>query len=552
MAMDLPLTSPAKAAEYRAAGLWRDRTLGERFLGHAERLPDKTALIVGEKRATYAQLRMDILRTAKGLLARGLRPGDIVAGQLPNSYEFPVLHLACHIAGLLYMPLHDSWRALEVRHLLARADVKLLVSPKVYRGFDFAAMIAELRPELPLLQTHFTLGGASSGPGVEPYEHLADAEPLDGAAILAHRPDPDFPAAIMLSSGTTSVSKISRFSSNDLLAMLDTARDRAGLGEADIALGLAPAGTGATGYVFPLLSPLLNGATSVMLPHWGDPEEAVELLIRERCTSVTAIPAQLVKLVPALRSRKREDFASLRVITDAGAPLPYETAVEVEELTGAVIQSIYGATDAGTPTTTAWNDPQDKRLRTVGRGTPGCECEIRGPDGENLPAGSVGEVTWRGPDKSWGYLADDDQTALVFDADHFYRSGDLGQFDEDGYLRIVGRIKDMILRGGRNISPLVIEEALLRHPLVQDVAVAGFPDAVLGERACAFVIQQPGADLRLADLLEFLTGQGLATWQLPERLELMDEFPQSAGGKTQKSALTEIVVKKLQAEAGQR
>lgn len=551
MTVALPLTSPAKAAEYRAAGLWADHTLAERFLGHAERLPDKTALVVGEKRATYGQLRDEVLRTARGLLERGLQPGDIVAGQLPNAYEIPVLHLACNVAGLLYMPLHDSWRALEVRHLLAQARVKLLVSHHVFRGFDHAEMIATFRAELPDLATHFTLGGAPALPGIEPYENLAHAEPLDQAAILTHRPDPDLPAAVMLSSGTTAISKISRYSSNDLQAMLDAARDFAGFGENDIAGGLAPAGTGATGYVYPVLSPLLNGATSVLLPVWRDPEVAIDMLIRERCSIVTAIPAQLVKMVPALRSRACDDFADLRVVTNAGAPLPYETAVEVEELTGAVIQSIYGATDAGTPTVTAWDDPQDKRLRTVGRVVPGCECEIRGADGKSVPVGSPGEVIWRGPDKSWGYLGDDEQTAAVFDADHFYRSGDLGQFDEEGYLRIVGRIKDMILRGGRNISPLVIEEALLRHPLVEDVAVAGIPDLVLGERACAFVIQRPDAALQLNDVLEFLRGQGLATWQLPERLELMEEFPQSAGGKTQKRALTEMVVRKLQAEIGQ-
>lgn len=551
MAVTLPLTSPEKAAEYRAAGLWSDRTLAERFLGHAARLPDKTAIVVGEKRATYAQLRDDVLRTARGLLERGLQPGDIVAGQLPNAYEIPVLHLACNVAGLLYMPLHDSWRALEVRHLLAQARVKLLVSHHIYRGFDHAAMVAEFRAELPDLATHFTLGGAPAGPGIEPYENLAHAEPLDNAAILAHRSDPDLPAAIMLSSGTTAISKISRYSSNDLQAMLDAARDLAGFGENDIAAGLAPAGTGATGYVYPVLSPLLNGATSVLLPVWGDPEAAIDMVIRERCSTITAIPAQLVKMVPSLRNRTRDDFVNLRVVTNAGAPLPYDTAVEVEELTGAVIQSIYGATDAGTPTATAWDDPQDKRLRTVGRVVPGCECEIRGPDGKSLPAGSPGEVTWRGPDKSWGYLGDDQQTAAVFDADHFYRSGDLGQFDEQGYLRIVGRIKDMILRGGRNISPLVIEEALLRHPRVQDVAVGGIPDPVLGERACAFVIQQPGPPLQLDEVLEFLREQGLATWQLPERLELMDEFTQSAGGKTQKRPLTEMVIRKMQAEAGQ-
>ena len=550
MTMELPLTSPEKARQYRAAGLWQDVTLSERFLAQADRFADKLAIVVDGRRATYRQLQRDVLSVANGLLAEGLEPGDVIAGQLPNSYEIPVLHLACNMVGMLYMPLHDSWRALEVGHLLAQAKVKVVISRHLYRDFDYVQMIRDLRPDLPDLKTHFVIG-ESAGDGIKPFEMLIAAEPLGTKQIASLRPDPDYPAALMLSGGTTAISKISRYSSNDLQAMLNAARDGARFVETDVAAALAPAGTGATGYVYPVLMPLLNGGTSVMLPHWSNPEDAADLMVRENCTYATAIPAQLIKLLPTFRSRPRDDFHNLRVITNAGAPLPYDAAREVEELTGAVIQSIYGATDAGTPTLTTADDPREKRLGTVGRIVPGCECEIRDSDGNALPAGTVGEVTWRGADKSWGYLGADDQTRSVFTQDHFYKSGDLGQFDEDGYLKIVGRIKDMILRGGRNVSPLLIEEALIKHADVQDVAVAAMPDPVLGERACAFVIARPGVGLELAGLLDFLRGEGLATWQLPERLELMQELPRSAGGKTLKRELTALVTEKLKAELQQ-
>ena len=550
MTMELPLTSPEKARQYRAAGLWQDVTLSERFLAQADRFADKLAIVVDGRRATYRQLQRDVLSVANGLLAEGLEPGDVIAGQLPNSYEIPVLHLACNMVGMLYMPLHDSWRALEVGHLLAQAKVKVVISRHLYRDFDYVQMIRDLRPDLPDLKTHFVIG-ESAGDGIKPFEMLVAAEPLGTKQIASLRPDPDYPAALMLSGGTTAISKISRYSSNDLQAMLNAARDGARFVETDVAAALAPAGTGATGYVYPVLMPLLNGGTSVMLPHWSNPEDAADLMVRENCTYATAIPAQLIKLLPTFRSRPRDDFHNLRVITNAGAPLPYDAAREVEELTGAVIQSIYGATDAGTPTLTTADDPREKRLGTVGRIVAGCECEIRDSDGNALPAGTVGEVTWRGADKSWGYLGADDQTRSVFTQDHFYKSGDLGQFDEDGYLKIVGRIKDMILRGGRNVSPLLIEEALIKHADVQDVAVAAMPDPVLGERACAFVIARPGGGLELAGLLDFLRGEGLATWQLPERLEIMQEFPRSAGGKTLKRELTALVSDKLKAELQQ-
>lgn len=552
MILDLPLTSREKAEEYRAAGLWQDDTISERFLAQADRLADKLAIVVCDRRVTYGQLRREVLSVANGLLAEGLKPGDVIAGQLPNSYEIPVLHLACNMLGMLYMPLHDSWRALEVEHLLAQAEVKAVVSRHLYRDFDYVEMIVKLRGNLPKLTTHIVVGANEAVDGTKSFDTLIAAEPLDKVLISSLRPDPDFPAALMLSGGTTAISKISRYSSNDLQTMLNAARDGAGFVEGDVAVALAPAGTGATGYVYPVLMPLLNGATSVILPHWSDPEEAANLIVNEGCTFAVAIPAQLIKLLPTLRSRSKEDFHKLRVITNAGAPLPYDAAREVEELTGAVIQSIYGATDAGTPTLTSVDDPREKRLGTVGRTVPGCECEIRDPEGNALPVGSVGEVTWRGADKSWGYLGAEDQTKAVFTEDHFYKSGDLGQFDEEGYLKIVGRIKDMILRGGRNISPLVIEEALIKHADVQDVAVAPMPDPVLGERACVFVIPRLGAELELAELLQFLRGEGLATWQLPERLEIMQEFPRSAGGKTLKRDLTALVTKKLEVEMKQK
>jgi non-ribosomal peptide synthetase component E (peptide arylation enzyme) len=184
----------------------------------------------------------------------------------------------------------------------------------------------------------------------------------------------------------------------------------------------------------------------------------------------------------------------------------------------------------------------------VGRVVSGCECEIRDADGKPLPAGQPGEVVWRGADKSWGYLGDDDETAATFTRDGFYKSGDVGVFDEDGYLRIVGRIKDMILRGGRNISPRTIEDLLIQHPAVVEVAVAAMPDPTLGERACAFVMLRPGARLAFEEMVAFLKEQEIAIWQLPERLEIVSDFPRGAGGKIVKKQLTAMVTEKLEAE----
>ena len=547
MGIALPLTSPEHAARYRKMDLWHDKTLYEFFAEAAARHPDKTAIVEGTRRITYAELSGLINNVAGNLLDLGLQPGDIVSLQTRNSYVMPIVHLACNRIGLLYMPLHDSWRDVEVKHLLKRAGAKVVIVPVEYRGFNHVQMLNGIRGELPDLKHVFTLEGTA--PGTRAFDELLKPTKRSKAELDARRPDPDLPAHTMLSGGTTALSKISRFTCNDLVVMLDNFVRTAEFTDNDIIAALAPAGTGATGYVFPILTPLLHGATSVILERWGgNVPEAVELLRREKCTCSVAIPTQLTLMIPELEKYKPGDFPHYRLAYNAGAALPYDTGLKMEQLTGCVIQSMYGSTDGGVPTVTAVKDSQEKRLSTVGKVVPGCECELWGPDGKPVPKGEPGEIVWRGADKCYGYLGDDEQTATHFTKDHFYKSGDLGQFDAEGYLRITGRVKDMILRGGRNISPLTIEEQLIKHPSVVDVSVTSMPDPILGERACAFVLLKPGMRLSFDEAVEFLKTQHLAVWQLPERLEIIDDFPRGPGGKILKSTLTKLVTEKLKAE----
>lgn len=546
MITNLPLTSPEEAALYRKKGLWRDVTMTELFFKAADRFPDKPAVIEQNRTLTYKEMRERVENIASNLLDLGLKAGDIVAMQYINSAEFPLVHFACNRIGLLYMPLHDTWREIEVAHLLKLAKVKALIVPHIYRDFNHAKMVKEIQGQLPDLKHVFTIGGAAEG--YRDFAELFAPAKHSSAELDKHRPDPDLPGHCMLSGGTTALSKISRFSSNDLIAMLDQSAVTGEFDDKAVTAAIAPAGTGATGYIFPILMPLLHGATSVILERWGDPEVAVNLIKNNHCTHATGIPTQLTRMVPYLEKCKPSDFESFRCFTNAGAPLPYETAVKIEDLMGCAIQSIYGATDGGTPTMGSLSDPREKRLTTVGRAVATAECEIRDPSGKALPPGEAGEVVWRAADKSYGYLGDDAQTKAAFTEDRFYKSGDLGQFDEQGYLRIVGRIKDMILRGGRNISPRLIEEFLIKHPSVVDVAVAPMPDPVLGERACAFVILKPGTSLSFEEAVSFLKDQKLAVFQLPERLEVLDDLPKGVGGKVTKKDLTAMVTAKLKAE----
>ncbi len=543
---DLPLTTAAEAERYRRSGAWPDETIYRRFERFATRFADKPAIVERHRTLSYRELLDQVQSLSQGLLDAGIRPGSVVALQLPNSAEQPLVHLALNRIGALAVPIHDAWHEAELPHLLRLSRAVAAIVPSTYRDLDYPALYARLRPQLPELKQIFSIGDPN--PKADAFESLFSRG--SEAAVAALGPiDPDAPGDVMLSSGTTSLPKISLFSSNNLLALLAPFWRRIRITSDDVAGALAPAGTGAIGYVYPMLSPLLNGATTVILDRWTEPEIAVELICRHRCTYAFAVPTQLAQSLAAIKARPSADFAAFRCFVNAGAPLGADVGRQIEEHMACKIFGIYGATDGGVATSTDFDDSAEQRLTTVGRAQDECELRLVDELGEPLAPGVSGEIQWRSADKSYGYLNDAEATAMAFTADRFYRTGDLGSLDDEGYLRIVGRVKDMIIRGGRNLSPRLIEEMVGRHPRIADVAVAAFPCPVMGERACAFVVTHDKAPLTLADLLSFLQNESMPTWQMPERIELMDELPKSAGGKIMKNKLRELVAAKVKAEA---
>lgn len=314
------------------------------------------------------------------------------------------------------------------------------------------------------------------------------------------------------------------------------------MGPGDKAIAIAPANTGATGYMFPVLAPLCGGAASVLLEEWS-PAAAVELLETERATHCAAIPTQLVKMLQDPTIGKR-DFSAVKVVTSAGAPLTPDTAELTEAAFGAAVTTIYGSTDGGVITLTRISDPLDKRRTTVGRPVPGAELTLRDPGGAAVPLRTTGEVVWRTPTKSCGYLNDPERTDAMFEGDGWFLSGDLGALDEQGYLSIVGRSKDLIIRGGQNISPLEVEQIIARHEAVSEVAVVGIPDPVFGERTCACVVLRPGARLVLEDIIEFMRAQEIAPFKIPEVIELFDELPRTGADKLSKVAMKSAIAER--------
>ena len=543
---ELPLTTAEEADRYRRSGAWPDETVYERFERIAAEFGDKAATVESGRTLSYAQVLERVRALSRGLLDSGVAKGQVVAVHLPNSAEQVIAHLALNRIGALAMPVHESWIEAELPHLLGLSNAVAAIVRSRFKDVEYPDLYASLRHRLPNLKHVYAIGEPSSH--ADAFEALLQRGSEEAVRALGPI-DPDEPADLMLSSGTTSMPKISVYSSNGLFALLQPFWRRLQVTPEDVAAALAPAGTGAIGYCYPLLTPLLVGATSVILERW-DPEAAVNLIVQHHCTYATGVPAQLTQMLPTISRLPPEAFAAFRCFTNAGAPLPPEVGSEVELKMGCKVFVIYGATDGGVACCSSLEDSQEQRLSTVGWAQDECEIRLMNEVGEPLPAGpdQTGEIQWRCADKSYGYLNDAEATAMAFTADRFYRTGDLGSFDREGRLRIVGRVKDMIIRGGRNISPRLIEEMVLRDPRVVEVAVAAYPDRVLGERACAFVVLRPGTRTDLPSLLEFLKTQQMPSWQMPERLELMDELPKSAGGKVMKNKLRELIAAKVKAE----
>lgn len=528
-----PLTEESRE-QYRKEDAWFPISFSAQVDRLAETFGDKVALDDGAERYTYSQLVERTRAIAQGLLELGVSPGDVVAVQSPNRVWLPVMHLACNRIGAVFLPLSDSWRHAEIKHLLALSGAVVVCIPPDTEAFSFREMIDAIRPELPGLKAVVALGGGQA----PTLEDLAATRATHDAVAA----DPEQWSFCMVTSGTTALPKISKWTDLGLNALLQAGFGRrVRLAPDDIALGLAPANTGATGYVFPVVAPLLVGATSVIMTKW-QPEAAIGLLAESGATIATAIPTQMVQLlqVPGLGP---DSAPTLTRFNNGGAPLSPEAARQIEERLGCRVHSMYGATDGGVPLMTDIDDDDEIRLSTVGRAVPGMRVRIVDPMGRDQEPGNAGEIVYQGLQKIFGYLNEPDRDEEMF-PDGWYHSGDVALADEGGNIRIVGRIKEMILRGGQNISPREIEDAIVHMPTVAQVAVVGIPDEVMGERAAAFVVPAAGENPpTLEDIKEHMLGMGLAKWKLPERLELVDSLPMNTGGKIMKSELRDMVVK---------
>ena len=538
---------PAEYAKRcRERGYWLDRSLAQEFAVVFKKYADRIAVIDREKHYSYADIDRSSDRLALNLLALGLSPLDRVVLQLPNVVEFVILYFALQKIGAIPIAALATHRYLEISQFVRIAAAAVCVFPEAQGDFQFGPMIRRVQEEAASLKLRIVLG--KPGPGEHSLTELIEREPtlprseLDKIVI-----DPTDPAIFQLSGGTTGVPKLIPRSHNDYAYNSKTAAPVCGI-DADsvlllvipIAHNLALACPGIQGFMF-------NGAR-VVLSTSGRPEDMFALIAKHRVTHIKVVPALLIRLInsPAIGNF---DLSSLKVIQSGGQRMQPEVRLRTKELIPSVtVQENFGMSE-GMLFFVRLDDPEEVRLETCGRPIcPDDEVRLVDDDGREVAPGEVGELTCRGPYTLRGYFGVPEYNAKQFTADGFYCSGDLMRRHPSGNYIVEGRKKDLINRGGEKISAEEIENLILSHPAVQNIACVAMPDANLGEKMCACVIPKRGRTLTLQELVDFLTAKEIAKFKLPERLELMSEFPLSTFGKVSKKSLVEMVTKHLEEE----
>jgi acyl-CoA synthetase (AMP-forming)/AMP-acid ligase II len=527
--------TPAMAARWRGAGLWSDETLATVLARRVRETPEREALTDGKRRVSYRELADGIDRMAARLRALGIGPGDVVTIQLPNWIEFAFVFFALERLGAVAVTVSVDFRSRELEYIMRFADSKMLVCCAQFRGFDHAAMAAELKPRLPALAAIGIVGGAAPA-GMVGLDDVVAARgaPLGYAPVAM---DADTVMRMAFTSGTTGNPKGVMHSHNTTLAACRILNGDLGLAADDVMMIWLPLGLN-WGYLT-LVQAVLAGAKAVLLDRFS-PAAALDLIARERVTYIPTAPASLTAILeePGLG---RRDLSSLRIVVSGGASAPVETIRMWRRAAPGALLELLGMLETGYQ---AYTRPSDDPERVAGSvGVPASHMGLRlvDPDGRDVPTGVEGEICCDGPSVHLGYHNNPSANAEAFLPDGWFRSGDLGLIDPDGRLRIVGRLKEMINRGGKKFFPREIEEILYTHPQVRYAAIVGIPDARLGERNCLCLVPRVGETPTLADILAFL-GDSVATYKLPERLELFAQFPFTPTGKIQRHALVRAVL----------
>lgn len=542
MDFDAVLLAPRRASMIQQ-GLWHDRTINDYLDACVQSCPDKLAISAvrvesgSVQRFTYREVAQMADRIAVGLARLGVVRDDVVACQLPNWWQFSLVYLACSRIGAVMNPLMHIFRERELGFMLKHGEAKVIIAPKTFRGFDYEAMVTGLQPSLPDLKHVVIVDGTGSNSFEALLSGPAWEKEPDAADILSRsRPGPDDITQLIYTSGTTGEPKGVMHSANTVTANIVPYTERLRLCADDVVLMASPMAH-QTGFMYGLVMPIMLKASVVLQDVW-EPLKAIALIREEKVTFTMASTPFLTDLTRNV-AESGQAVPTLKTFLCAGAPIPGPLVEQARSVLGTKIVSAWGMTENGAVTLIQLDDDDERAFTTDGLALRGVELKVADIDGITLPPGESGKLYVRSCSNFGGYLRRPQWNNT--DADGWFDTGDLARMDEQGYIRITGRSKDVIIRGGENIPVVEIESMLYRHPAVAMAAVVAFPDDRLGERACAVVVTKPGQTLDLPALVDYFKSLKVALQYIPERLELLEAMPTTPSGKIQKFKLRDIV-----------
>jgi fatty-acyl-CoA synthase len=530
-------------------------TLGANFDRMAAAYPQTEAVVAVHQgvRLTYAQMRAATDEFARGLIALGVRHGDRVGIWSTNTLEWVIAQFATPKIGAILVNVNPAYRSSEASYVLRQSGVSVLLAQIRHKATDYVEIVREIRPALPELRTVVLIGDDElSAPleGALRWQDVALAATAVSAETLTERlaaTQFDEPINIQYTSGTTGFPKGATLSHHNILNNGFFIGEGCRYTEKDRVCVPVPF-YHCFGMVLGNLAIVTHAATIVIPNYTFDPVMTLEAVQKERCTSLYGVPTMFIAEL-ALPDVNAFDFSTLRTGIMAGSPCPVEVMRRVQsEMHMPEVTICYGMTETSPVSTqTSVDDPLEKRTSTVGRVHPHIEVKIVDGQGAIVPRGTPGELCTRGYSVMLGYWQDRDNTAKAIDAARYMHTGDIATMDEDGYLNIAGRIKDMVIRGGENIYPRELEEFLYTHPAVKDVSVIGVPDEKYGEELCAWVILREGSNATEEDIRDFCRGK-IAHYKVPRYVKFTTELPMTVTGKIQKYKMRELSTSELQLE----
>ncbi|EEV6033851.1 cyclohexanecarboxylate-CoA ligase [Escherichia coli] len=529
-----------RRAAYRQQGLWGDASLADYWQQTARAMPDKIA-VVDNHGASYTYSALDHAASclANWMLAKGIESGDRIAFQLPGWCEFTVIYLACLKIGAVSVPLLPSWREAELVWVLNKCQAKMFFAPTLFKQTRPVDLILPLQNQLPQLQQIVgvdKLAPATSSLSLS--QIIADNTPLT-TAITTHG---DELAAVLFTSGTEGLPKGVMLTHNNILASERAYCARLNLTWQEVFMMPAPLGH-ATGFLHGVTAPFLIGARSVLLDIFT-PDACLALLEQQRCTCMLGATPFVYDLLNLLE-KQPADLSALRFFLCGGTTIPKKVARECQQR-GIKLLSVYGSTESSPHAVVNLDDPLSRFMHTDGYAAAGVEIKVVDDARKTLPPGCEGEEASRGPNVFMGYFDEPELTARALDEEGWYYSGDLCRMDEAGYIKITGRKKDIIVRGGENISSREVEDILLQHPKIHDACVVAMPDERLGERSCAYVVlKAPHHSLSLEEVVAFFSRKRVAKYKYPEHIVVIEKLPRTASGKIQKFLLRKDIMRRL-------